>query len=278
MLFELLEVAVLNLLHESFAPEEVCAQIGSKLARHNEELIVERLRKGDRAARGNKMRTPLEHEADVPEDEDREDGRSGGKRDSAGAEILRGAVEENTEAENEERRQRNEKAVAVRRNSRPVRVTSNEKVKGNERGEECSAGARLAPPEKDESNDGEKKNGRPDKQPVIRGEEHIEEGWREPQPIFDGDVAGFKSVAEDDIARDESGQQANENDSGKEKMAQEKIRNPRDFRSCDAEVATKRGEILGQGFDNEDREHHGVGVIDVQHEACDQRENQPLCE
>src|SRR3989442_1410711 len=123
------------------------------------------------------MRTPLEHKADVPEDEDREDGASGGKRGSAGAKVLRGAVEENAEAENEERRQRNEKTVAVRRNSRPVRVTSNEKVKGEECGEECSAGARLAPPEKEESKDGE---------------------------------------------------------------------------------------------------HHGVGVIDVQHEACDQRENQPL--
>src|SRR6266436_5622672 len=211
------------------------------------------------------MRTPLEHKADVPEDEDREDGGSGDKRGSAGAEILRGAVEENTEAENEERRQRNEKAVAVRRNSRPVRVTSNENVKSKECGEERSGNARLAPPEKDESNDGEKKNGRPDKQPVIRGEKHIEEGWREPEPIFDGDVAGFESAAEDDIPRDESGQQANEDDSGKEKMAQEKIRNARDFGSGDARVTAKRGEILSRGLDRENREHHGVGVIDVQH-------------
>src|SRR5260370_5052272 len=222
------------------------------------------------------MATPLEHKVGIRESEDCADGGRGGKRGSAGAKGLRGAVEENGEDENEERRQRNEKAVAVRRNSRPVRVRSNEKVKGNECGEKCRAGARLAPQEKDESNDGEKKNGRPDKQAVIRSEEHIEEGWREPQPIFDGDVAGFEGAAEDDIARDESGQKANEDDSGKEKMAQEKIRNAREFGSGDARVTAKRGEILAQGLDREDREHHGVGVIDGQHEACDQRENQPL--
>ncbi len=108
---------------------------------------------------------------------------------------------------------------------------------------------------------------------MIRGEEHIEESWREPEPIFDADVAGFERAAEDDIARDESGQQANENDRGKEKMAHEKIRNAREFGRCDARVTAKRGEILAQGLDRENREHHGVGVIDVQHEACDQPEN-----
>src|SRR5260370_31937835 len=173
------------------------------------------------------MATPLEHKVGIRESEDCADGGRGGKRGSAGAKGLRGAVEENAEAENEERRERNEKAVAVRRNSRPVRVTSNEKVKSEECGEECSASARLAPPEKDESNDGEKKNGRPHKQPVIRGEEHIEESWREPEPIFDADVGGVERAAEDDITSDESGQQPSEDDIGKEKRAHERIRKQR---------------------------------------------------
>jgi len=125
----LLEVAVFDLLHEGAALEEVALEVGGELAGHDEKLVVGDFGKGDGAARGNEMRAPLEHEASVPESSDGEKGDCGSESGALGAEESRGAVEKNGEAENEKRRERNEKAVAVRRDAGPVRVTGNEKIK-----------------------------------------------------------------------------------------------------------------------------------------------------
>ena len=43
-------------------------------------------------------------------------------------------------------------------------------------------------------------------------------------------------------------------------------------------AAAKRGEILAEGFDRENREDHAVGVVNIEHEAGDRGENQPLRE
>ena len=110
--FKLLDVALLDLLHKRFAPEEVSAEIGTKLARHDEKLIVDHLGKRDGAARGNEVRAPLEHESRVPEDEEGKEGGSSSERCSAGAEEFGEAIEEDAEADDEKRRKRNEKAVA----------------------------------------------------------------------------------------------------------------------------------------------------------------------
>src|ERR1700674_3042483 len=122
------------------------------------------------------MRTPLEHEADVPEEEEGEECRSGGEGGATGTKELCGAIEENGETEDEKGRERNEKAVAVGRDAGPDGVTGDEEVKGQEGGEQWSADARLVPPEKEESKNREKKNGSPGEQAVIGREEHVEEG------------------------------------------------------------------------------------------------------
>lgn len=80
---------------------------------------------------------------------------------------MRGAVEENGKAEDEERSERNEKAVAERRNARPVRIARDEKIKRQEGGEEWSARARLAPAEENQSGNCENKDGSPGKQAVV---------------------------------------------------------------------------------------------------------------
>src|SRR5713101_4351693 len=91
--FKLLDVALLDLLHKRFAPEEVRAEIGAELAGHDEKLIVDHLRKRDGAARGNEMRAPLEHESRIPEDEEGKEGGSSSERCSAGAEEFGEAIE-----------------------------------------------------------------------------------------------------------------------------------------------------------------------------------------
>ena len=163
----MLEVAVFDLLHEGFALEKIGAEIGGELAGDDEKLIVDHLRERDGAARGDEMRTPLEHEADVPEDGECQERGSGGESGARRTEKLRGAVEENSEAEDEERSKRNEKAAAVRRDARPVGIARDEKIKRQEGGEEWSARARLAPAEENQSGDGEKKYGSPGKQAVV---------------------------------------------------------------------------------------------------------------
>ena len=179
----LLDVAVFDLLHEGFALEEVALQVGGEQAGDDEELVVGHFGERDGAASGNEMRTPLEHEASVPESEDGEKSTSSGEGGAAGAEELSGAIEENGEAENEKRSERNEKAIAVGRDAVPIGVTGDEEIKSEEGGEERSADERFAAPEEEESDDSEKKNGRPGKQAVIGREEHVEEDGREPEPI-----------------------------------------------------------------------------------------------
>jgi hypothetical protein len=59
--FELLEVAVFDLLHEGFAAENIGVEVGEELAGHDDKLIVDDFGKRNGAARGNEMRTPLEN-------------------------------------------------------------------------------------------------------------------------------------------------------------------------------------------------------------------------
>jgi len=67
------------------------------------------------------------------------------------------------------------------------------------------------------------------KEAVIGGEEHIEEGGREPEPVPKRDVTGFESASVNKIVRDESGQHADEDNGGEEQVAEEKFR---DVRNC----------------------------------------------
>lgn len=67
-MFELLEVAVFNLFHESFSAEEVGVEIRGELPGNHEDLVVDHLGKCNGAAYRDEMHAPLEHEAYVPQD------------------------------------------------------------------------------------------------------------------------------------------------------------------------------------------------------------------
>jgi len=168
----LLDVAVLDLLHEGFAAEKIGVEIGGELARNDEKLVVDDFGKRNGAACGNEMGAPLENEAGVPEGEDGENEKRGGKSGAAGMEELSGAIEENSEAENEEGRERNEKAVAVGRDAGPIGITGNENIKSEKGGEKRSAGAALPRPKDEETGSGKKKHGSPGEKAVVGGEKH----------------------------------------------------------------------------------------------------------
>ena len=209
IVFELLEIAVLDLLHEGFALEEVALEVGGELAGDDEELVVGNFGERDGAAGGNEMRTPLEHEASVPESEDGEKSASSGEGGAARAEELSGAIEENGEAENEKRSERNEKAIAVGRDAVPIGVTRDEKIKSEEAGKQQSADERFAAPEEEESDDGEEKNGRPSDQSMIGRKKNGNKMGRKPVPVLERNVTGFERTSINEVARDESGEQTN---------------------------------------------------------------------
>ena len=144
---QLLDVAIFDLLHEGFALEKIAAQISSELAGHDEKLIVENLGKRDGAAGENEMRTPLEHEAGVPEGGDAEKNNCGGQSGALGPEEVREAIEKYGQAENEKRSERNEKAIAVGGDAGPVRIAGDEKIEREKGGEKRSARAALPAPE-----------------------------------------------------------------------------------------------------------------------------------
>src|SRR5258708_9975249 len=85
------------------------------------------------------MGAPLENEAGVPEGEDGENEKRGGKCGAAGMEELTGAIEQNSEAENEKVRERKEKAVGAGRDAGPIGMTGNENIKREKGGEDSSA-------------------------------------------------------------------------------------------------------------------------------------------
>ena len=147
-------------------------QIGGELARNDEKLVADDFGKRNGAASANEMRAPLENEAGVPEGEDSENEKREGKSGAAGMEELSGAIEENSEAENEEGRETNEKAVAVGRDAGPIGITGNENIKSEKGGENRSAGAALPTPKDEETGDGKKKYGSPGEKAVVGGEKH----------------------------------------------------------------------------------------------------------
>lgn len=191
---------------------------------------------------------------------------------------MRGAIEKNGEADDEKRSERNEKAISVGGNSGPVRIAGNKEIKSKKSREKRCADARFAAPEKKEANDREKKNGRPSQEAVIGREKDGEKYGRTPEPVAEGSVAGFERATVNDEASDENGQQTEKHDNAEENMTDEKFRSAGSGGGAGRSGVSKRGEVLGQGFNKQDGEEQGIGVVDVEHESGDRGEDQPLRE
>ena len=66
--FHLLHVTLLDLVHESFAMEEVRVELGGKLSGDGLELVTDQLGVRESAAGGDQVRAPLEDDSSIPED------------------------------------------------------------------------------------------------------------------------------------------------------------------------------------------------------------------
>ena len=100
--FELLDVPFLDLLHEGFPTEEIRMEIGGELARHDDELVVGHFGKRDGAARGNEMGTPLENEAGVPCDQEKNERGRGREGAARRAEELSEPLEQERQAKDKD--------------------------------------------------------------------------------------------------------------------------------------------------------------------------------
>src|ERR1700676_542027 len=188
ILVELLEVALLDLLHHGFAAKQVLFELRRNLAWHDEKLIANHFWKRDRTAPGNEGRAPLEHQAGIPEDKAGEKNAGSAEGGAASPKDASETVEKDGEAQDKKRRERNKKTASIRRNARPIRIGSDEVIKCDRRYEKGSANTRHAAPEAYEADESEEKKRRPGKQAVIRRKQHGQKIWRPPEPLADGNV------------------------------------------------------------------------------------------
>ncbi len=270
MLSELLDVALLDLAHQFFAAEKIIVEEAGDLARDDDELIVSSFGERDGAARGNEMSAPLKHETEIPGNETDEK-RGGGERGGTeGGKFLGEALEKNGEADYEENGERNEKTIAEGRDARPVRIRGDEIVEGENGAEDRAADTRRFAPEKENADGGEEENRRPGKEAVIGGEKDLEEVRRLPIPARDGHVAGFEERAINDFLGEQSGEKTDEERDGENDVANEKRGNGGSAALLDGVAQSE------ERFGCRQNEEHGVGVIDVEHEAGDEAEENPL--
>src|ERR1700739_4701534 len=74
------------------------------------------------------MSAPLKNETQVPNNEENDDGGGGDKRAVSGTEEFRKALKQQSQAENEDGRERNKKAISKRSYPVPIGITGNNVV------------------------------------------------------------------------------------------------------------------------------------------------------
>src|SRR5256885_9387315 len=270
MFFELLDVALLDLVHEFFAAEKIVVEEAGELARDDDEMVVSSFSEGYGAARGNKMGAPLKHETEIPENET-EEKRNGGERGGTErGKFLGDALQKNGEADDEENGERNEKTIAEGRDAGPVRIRGDEIVESENGADDGAAVPRGLAPEEKNSNGGEDEQRRPGKEAVVGGEKNLKKIGRLPVPERDGNVTGLEERAVDDFLGNESGEETDEQRDGKNYVTAEQCWNGGGAVLLDGVAESE------ERFGCQQNEQHGVGVINVEHEAGDEAEEDPL--
>lgn len=273
-------VALFDLAHEIAAAEEVGAELRGDGAGDGSELIADHLREIDGAAGGDEMSAPLKHEGEVPKNET---GENNGREEQGGAgggEKMGKGVEENGEAEDEQRSERDEEAIAEGGDAGPVRIARDEDIESQDGGEKRQAGGRMAAGKQEKTEEGKDDDGSPSEETVVGGEQDLEENRGAPEPFAKRNVAGGEGASVKDRAGEESGEQRNKNDGAEKEMAEDQRteRGPGGSRGgrWRGSSAAEGGAVLREGLPDENGEERGVWIVDVEHEASNEGENEPL--
>src|ERR1700751_1339977 len=131
-------------------------------------LIVGDLSPGNRAASGDQVRAPLEDKAEVPQNENADDCWYRYRTNGSIAQEGRCGFKKDRQAEDKKYSQRNEKAIAVRRNARPVGIGSHEVIEDQQGAQNRKADGKKLAREQEKSDGGEQQDRRPGEQTVIR--------------------------------------------------------------------------------------------------------------
>src|SRR5437879_3011357 len=128
ILFELLDVAILDLLHESFASEKVGPKFSRDLAGNDDELVAGNFRKRNRASRWNHMRAPLENETGIPHDQEKTERRGNSESAARGMKQYAESLEQHCKAKNEDGCERDKVPVSEGGRAMPIGITGNQVV------------------------------------------------------------------------------------------------------------------------------------------------------
>src|SRR5215475_9146712 len=83
LLLDLLEIALFDPSHHVFSAQKIILQLSCDLLRHHKELVVNHFSPDYRAPRGNQMRSPLKHQAQIPRHKKRQNDRRSWTRSPA---------------------------------------------------------------------------------------------------------------------------------------------------------------------------------------------------
>lgn len=190
LLVKLLDVALLDAAHEVLAAEKVIVKLAGELARYDENLIPGDFVPCNGTPRGNQVRAPLKHEAEIPKNKEGEDEGSCGSN-SGGTKPVGTALQKNGEPDDEKNGERNEEAIAIGRDAGPVGIRSHEIVKSERGAKDRAADAGSSATKKKDADGGEEQEWSPGKEAVVGGEKKLEQEGRGPMPLRDRDITGF---------------------------------------------------------------------------------------
>ena len=264
------DVALLDLLHEGSAFEEVATQIGGKLSRDDKKLVVRDFGKRNRATGRNQVRPPLKNEAGVPDDEQSKDGSSERESPSRRAEEAAETLEKERQTKNENRCNRDKKTVAEGRYAGPIRIAGDQ-VKESGRARRKVRREDFRPSRNEnKADDRQRQNGSPDQNAVLGRNEDGMPVRRSPVPCRMLVGAEAKESTENNVARDERGYKTeNHGEQVAEVCCEERSRFTKFLRFQGIPIVPKR-------FDQREDKKNAIGEINVEHQPGNEAQQNPL--
>ena len=110
--FLLFRIALFDLVQDFLPAEQVDFHLREGLPGHKMKLIVDDGAPGNRAARWNQLCSPLEDQAEIPDNKNAQSRRKQGRRYAPATQVRRYRFEQDREPEDEKNGERNKKAIS----------------------------------------------------------------------------------------------------------------------------------------------------------------------
>src|SRR5690242_5682345 len=216
------------------------------------------------------MRSPLENEAGVPEDEENNKGSRSGEYEAGGAEQPCNALEKERQAKNENGSERNKVAVSKRGCAIPIGVAGNQVKEGGGGGRKVRGEDSCSPRNENKTDDRKQKDRGPSQNTVLGRQKDGILMRRTPVPAQFAIGSKTEESTENDVARDERGHKTeNHGQQVAEVCGEQRGRFAKFLRFPGVPIVHER---LDQWKDQEDT----IGEINVEHQPGNQAQKNPL--